>query len=313
MRVKKILPIIGFAISAGMLAQGTHAATISDPLIEGAKLCTHLLPQYEKQYNIPKHLLSAIATTESGRYHEGLKLSVPWPWTVNAEGKSYYFDSKQEAVQAVRKMQRQGKASIDVGCMQVNLHHHPQAFSSLEEAFEPRKNIAYAAGFLNNLYQEEKSWKRAAANYHSKTPDRGSQYIGRIYNSWSRLVEKLKLAQLKVPDSAVAEMRRMKPLASEPGVKYASLSPAAAAIAPSKKVAPLPEQSGKKVEAYRSPRMNSISVSKAGTYTENGVLVVQPEIQSAAVMPAVADTSMFRLEAQPAVARPSGPNFIFND
>lgn len=309
MRVKKILPIIGFVIGVGMLAPAVHAATTSDPLIEGAKLCTHLLPQYEKQYGIPKHLLSAIATTESGRYHDGLKISIPWPWTVNAEGKGYYFGSKQEAVAAVKKLQRQGVASIDIGCMQVNLHHHAQAFSSLEEAFDPGKNIAYAAGFLNTLYQEEKSWKRAAANYHSKTPDRGSQYIGRVYNSWSQLVEKLKLAQLKMPDSAVAEMKRMKPLASEPGVKYASLSPAAGL--PVKKVAALPEQAGKKVSAYRSPHMNSISISKPGTRTENGVLIVQSEIQAAAIAPAVADPTVFRLESD--TARPSGPNFIFND
>lgn len=310
MQVKEILPIIGFAISVGMLAPDAIAAT-ADPLIEGSKQCTHLLPQYEKQYNIPKHLLSAIATTESGRYHDGLKLSIPWPWTVNAEGKSYYFDSKREAVAAVRKMQKQGKQSIDVGCMQVNLHHHAQAFPSLEEAFEPKNNIAYAASFLNDLYQEEKSWKRAAANYHSKTPDRGRLYIGRVYNSWSRLVEKLKLAQLKVPESAVAEMRRMKPLASSPGVKYASLSPSAAP--PVRKVAPLPEQAGKKVNAYRSPHFKNISISKPGTRTENGVLIVQPEIQSAAVMPAVADTSILRLEAQPVAVRQAGPNFIFND
>jgi hypothetical protein len=32
--------------------------------------------------------------------------------------------------------------------MQINLKHHPGAFASLEEAFDPQKNIAYAAQFL---------------------------------------------------------------------------------------------------------------------------------------------------------------------
>lgn len=294
-----------------MLVPNAGATLTSDPLIEGAKLCTHLLPQYEKQHNIPRHLLSAIASTESGRYHDGLKISVPWPWTINAGGKGYYLDSKEEAIATVKALRKQGIQKIDVGCMQVNLHHHPDAFSSLEEAFDPEKNIAYAAGFLSSLYQENKSWKRAAANYHSKTPDRGRQYIGKIYNSWSRLVEKLKLAQLKVPESTLAEMQRMKPLASAQGVKYASLAPAAGA--PARKIATLPEQEGKKVAPYRSPHMNSISISKTGTRRENGVLIVQPEVIHSAAIMSVSDTGIFRIDRQPEKARPAGPNFIFND
>jgi hypothetical protein len=106
------------------LASSAHAGS-TDPLIEGAKLCTKQLPQYEKQNGIPAHLLSAIAATESGRYHQDLKIRIPWPWTINAAGRGYYFESKQEAIAAVKKLRKQGVQSIDVGCMQVNLHHHP--------------------------------------------------------------------------------------------------------------------------------------------------------------------------------------------
>src|SRR5579871_5842432 len=102
-----------------------------DPLIEGAKLCTSHLPRYEREYGIPTHLLSAIASTESGRYHEGLKLKLPWPWTINAEGKGYFFKNKEDAIAAVKKLRSHGIQKIDVGCMQVNLYHHPDAFSSL--------------------------------------------------------------------------------------------------------------------------------------------------------------------------------------
>ncbi len=295
-----------------MLSAGPVAAAATDPLIEGAKLCTHLLPQYEKQYGIPKHLLSAIASTESGRYHEGLKIRIPWPWTINAGGKGYYFNNKQDAVAAVQKFQRQGMQSIDVGCMQVNLMHHPEAFSSLDKAFDPQTNIAYAAGFLRNLYNEEKSWKHAAADYHSKEPGRGGRYVGQVYDSWSNLVDKLRLAQLKVPENSLAEMRRMKPVAAAKGVKYASLAPAAGAI---KQKELLPEQLGKKVAAYRSPHMKIISVSAHDVRRQDAVLVVRQEVQSvAAAVPSVPDTGIIRINAErPADSLNAGPNFIFND
>ena len=42
--------------------------------------------------------------------------------------------------------------SIDIGCAQVNLMHHPDAFASLEQAFDPMANADYAARFLKQLH-----------------------------------------------------------------------------------------------------------------------------------------------------------------
>src|SRR5277367_3222387 len=96
--------VIIYAVAAGLLPSHATQAAGNDPLIEGAKLCTRHLARYEREYGVPTHLLSAIASTESGRYHEGLQIKVPWPWTINAGGKGYIYDSKAEAVAAVRKL-----------------------------------------------------------------------------------------------------------------------------------------------------------------------------------------------------------------
>jgi soluble lytic murein transglycosylase-like protein len=93
-----------------------------------------------------------------------------WPWTVNVEGKGFYFNSKKEAVFFVRKQLQEGKTSIDVGCMQINLKHHPEAFVKLEQAFNPRHNIGYAASFLVKKFAELGSWGKAIAHYHSANP-----------------------------------------------------------------------------------------------------------------------------------------------
>jgi hypothetical protein len=108
----------------------------------------------------------------------------PWPWTINAEGRGQFFATKQDAIAAVRALQLSGVRSIDVGCMQVNLMYHPNAFASLDEAFDPPANALYAARFLNSLYGASQSWVQATAAYHSETPAIGADYQRRVASRW---------------------------------------------------------------------------------------------------------------------------------
>lgn len=170
-------------------------ASAPDPLIEGARLCTQQFPLEEKKNNIPTHLLAAIATTESGRWHEGLGMNVPWPWTINVEGKGYYFENKAQAIAQTRNFLAQGRQSIDVGCMQVNLKHHPKAFADLNQAFDPVTNVAYSAKFLSENYATLGDWIKATAAYHSRTPVHGNRYLGEIERSWNRIVAKVTAAR----------------------------------------------------------------------------------------------------------------------
>ena len=184
----------GWAIMALCLAAlPAHAA--NDALIEGGKLCTQQFPLAEGGYNIPTHLLAAISTTESGRWHDGLGMAVPWPWTINVDGKGYYFNSKAEAIAATQRFQAQGHQSIDVGCMQVNLKHHANAFANLNQAFDPASNVAYAAKFLHDNYAELGDWIKATAAYHSRTESRGREYLAQIERSWNRIVAKVAAAR----------------------------------------------------------------------------------------------------------------------
>jgi hypothetical protein len=62
--------------------------------------------------------------------------------------------------------------------------YHPAAFASLDAAFEPATNIAYAVHFLSSLYRQTGSWPKAAAAYHSQTPEIGADYEKRIMAAW---------------------------------------------------------------------------------------------------------------------------------
>lgn len=149
-------------------------------LIESSH-CARFFDYFEKKYRLPQNLLHAISLTETGRKHSKIeKLMIPWAWTANVEGKGYYFNSKKEAVKFVEEQLASGKRSIDIGCAQVNLKHHPHAFENVEAAFDPKNNLEYAAKLLRNNYEQSSSWDKAIAHYHSATEALGSSYYKRV-------------------------------------------------------------------------------------------------------------------------------------
>lgn len=147
-------------------------------------MCRPAIAAAERAAAIPPQLMAAIGRVESGRLDPASGRMQPWPWTINAEGQGSYYDTKAQAIAAVRALQARGVRSIDVGCMQVNLMHHPTAFASLEEAFDPTTNTAYAARLLTELHAQSGDWPRAAALYHSATPDLGAAYQRSVMAVW---------------------------------------------------------------------------------------------------------------------------------
>ena len=157
-------------------------AAVLPPLAPGLQ-CRQAIMVAERAAALPQQLMAAIARVESGR-PDSRGTVHPWPWTINAEGAGQFFDSKDAAIAAVRTLQARGVRSIDVGCMQVNLMHHPDAFNSLDQAFDPTANAQYAARFLTDLYGQTRDWTRATASYHSNTPELGDAYQRRVAAVW---------------------------------------------------------------------------------------------------------------------------------
>ena len=162
-----------------MLGLGGIAGAVSAAGEQGV-LCRRAIRQAEMGSSVPPHMLVAIARVESGRRDPATGRSHPWPWTINAEGRGHYFDTKAEAVAYARQLQARGVRSFDTGCMQVNQFHHPNAFASLEEAFDPLANARYAVRFLTQLQEKTGSWETASSWYHSANPEHGVPYRGRV-------------------------------------------------------------------------------------------------------------------------------------
>ena len=147
--------------------------------------CRAAIAAVERASFIPDRLMQAIGVMESGR-KDASGVVAPWPWTINVEGVGHVFETKQQAIAAVVAHRAAGARSIDVGCMQINLLHHPDAFASLEDAFDPAANARYAAKFLQQLLAQTGSWPRAVAGYHSLTPDIGNEYARKVLAIWAR-------------------------------------------------------------------------------------------------------------------------------
>jgi soluble lytic murein transglycosylase-like protein len=141
--------------------------------------CGRAIAAAERDGGIPAGLLLAIARVESGRPAPGGGIA-PWPFAINADGRGRFPESKAAAIAEVSALRARGIASVDVGCMQVNLFHHPAAFPDLDAAFDPARNVGYAVRFLRELWARTGNWADAIAQYHSAEPGRGLAYHSRV-------------------------------------------------------------------------------------------------------------------------------------
>ena len=198
------LGAIGITACAGLLLASPGSALAGD-----GTACAEAGLAAEQRQHLPPGLLLAIGQVESGRPDAGTGRRQPWPWTIDVAGAGQRFASLAPALATVQGWQARGVTSIDVGCFQINLAAHPQAFARLEQAFDPAANADYASRFLLALKQRLGDWGSAVAAYHSATPGLGSAYRDLVLAAWGRATDP------PVPSTPIVP----------PGVRMVSWSP----------------------------------------------------------------------------------------
>jgi hypothetical protein len=178
--IRRLVLFLLVVIVAGTAAPASARTT--------AALCGEAIRALEARERwLPEGLLYAIALTESAYRPDGASAVVPWPWTINSPKGSFYLASRRQAVAKVEALQAMGVRNIDVGCMQVNLRYHPEAFHSLDDAFHPASNVGYAAGFLRSLERRTPTLFDAVGRYHSATPWRSRAYADKVFARWGKV------------------------------------------------------------------------------------------------------------------------------
>jgi soluble lytic murein transglycosylase-like protein len=114
-----------------------------------------------KTSDVPVTVLYAVALTETGQRG---RLQ---PYAMNIAGKPAAFATLPEALAGFSSARGRGAKLIDVGCMQINYHYHHRNFASVEEMFDPKRNVSYAADFLKRLYRQQGTWTAAVARYNA--------------------------------------------------------------------------------------------------------------------------------------------------
>jgi hypothetical protein len=156
----------------------------AEPPADPARVCEQVAATAERDFGLPDGLLAAIGIVESGRWQPALMRTTPWPFAIDVGGDDFYMESARDAVAKVAALRADGYQSIDVGCFQINLSQHPDAFATLDEAFDPASNASYAARFLISLKQRTGGWDSAVAAYHSGFAMLGEPYRQRVYAAW---------------------------------------------------------------------------------------------------------------------------------
>ncbi len=142
---------------------------------QGTSPCYAWAAVAEQTYGMPKGLMTAIVTQESGGH----------AYVLNVDGKPFKYGSAAEAAYAIQDKARTAY-EIDVGCGQLNIRWHGVKFKTLGALLDPRVNMSYAAWHLSVLYKQTGSWAKAAGHYHSFNSSKNRPYVC----SLKRLVEK---------------------------------------------------------------------------------------------------------------------------
>lgn len=158
-------------LAAAFIFSGGASALASE-----MNACERELVRAAAIHNVPIGMLYAVGLSESGR---GGTLQ---PYALNIDGKAAYEPSRDAALRAFRAAKLNGAKLIDVGCMQINHRYHGEGFDTLEDMFDPEKNVTYAARFLSELKEREGTWTKAIARYHAGPNNIAAQktYVCRV-------------------------------------------------------------------------------------------------------------------------------------
>jgi YHS domain-containing protein len=166
-------------------------ANAADP---SKNLCGSYIKSIVKRIKVIPEIIWAVSKTESTYRGQ------PWPWSINLNGKSYYFKDRKALNRFLDKTPKHKRKQIDIGCMQLNYQYHGWKFKNIKDMADPQKNMIFGSLYLYELFLKEKIrqlkkkvknpkksilhdyqlWGIAVGKYHSKTQKRGRKYAQNV-------------------------------------------------------------------------------------------------------------------------------------
>lgn len=142
--------------------------------------------------------LAAVAHTESG-FHAGAIHD-------NTTGRSYWPNTREDAVALATDLVQAQRHSVDLGLMQVNSAHLIDLRMTVAQAFDPCRNLKAGAQLLNAGYQPSRALLEAGqdsqpallqaiSRYNTGHPQRGfsNGYVARVVASAEQIVPAIRI------------------------------------------------------------------------------------------------------------------------
>jgi len=121
-----------------------------------------------REYHIPSKIFFSIALQESGKkWNDGRFL--PWPWTLNVQGKAKRYQTKDAACMALR-FHTKSNHSTDIGLMQIHWQSHSNRLKKGADPcllLHPPSNLRLAAVIYKEQYRRSKNVWTAVGHYHN--------------------------------------------------------------------------------------------------------------------------------------------------
>lgn len=144
-----------------------------------------IFEQVGDQHKLDPLLLYAISITESAA-GVGQGYIQPQPYVFRNESGPHFFSSRTDAEAALRKALERS-SNVDVGLMQINVHHHPQ--SDPLELLDPVHNLQVAARYLKRTMSSTSDPVIGVGRYHSWREDYASWYGQRVWKTYDNLLQ----------------------------------------------------------------------------------------------------------------------------
>ena len=144
-----------------------------------------------KIYQVDAYLLYAVALQESNRRADRKNYIKPHPYTLNSQGKSYYFTDYKSAETKLKELLKK-KQSVDVGLMQINTFWHRDKIPAGQEEMllDPLTNVALGAQILKKSLNtsHKNNACLAVGHYHSWNDNLALPYGCKVLKIYKKLI-----------------------------------------------------------------------------------------------------------------------------
>ena len=152
-------------------------AIISFSAISGETIS---IPSYYVQLGIetgvPADILYALSAKETNTSLSDGTYS-PWPYSINFNGKSYFFDDYLAYRRACHQLIDSGHVNFDIGPFQVNYRYHKDDVNTIDDLIDIYQNGLVAARIIKRYYKQTGDWITAAGLYHNPANHNGRATI----------------------------------------------------------------------------------------------------------------------------------------